>query len=694
MDDKPGILTAYKDVAKRMIPLSIPTLEEDELERALNYSINKRMNNPDITLNNNYKHSQALTTVKEFSDYLLDKKPIITPYGVIFSRHGTVPNPLYEMIDKFVSIRGDYKKQMYKYTPGSEEFSKYNLLQQVAKVDVNAIYGAIGAPSSIFYNIYCAGGVTAAGRGAISASITMFESILEDNVQFGSLNEVMTFIDNVCSEELNRIFRDEDVLDFNISLEDAFAKIILDCGYNWIPSEREITIIWEAMSRLSQENLNRIFYKNNLYKFCSNRRVSRLIVDTLRHLNAPFLDPNNPPQEIKEDLDNLLAFIKEYVYYGYIHIDKLDRIETMVREVVLVTDTDSCIISFEHWFQFVNAMIAGVDMTILHETVELCKDKDDNLVAVAENNPGLDYNFYTDEITQQEERSKNIAVTTTHDGLRHSIINMMAYCIGNLILDYMVVYSKHYNSYADDRECLLIMKNEFLFKAILLTNGKKNYAAINEVQEGHMVPKGKGLHIAGLPLDKVGVPKSTSDELKRILYEDCLDCGQINQMQILKDLAILQKTIFTSLSNGETKYYKPARIKGISAYDTPMRIQGVKASVAYNALKTDDEDAINLEDSNTVMIIKTNINKKTIERNSEDDPVFYDKVKKLIDTPEFKGEIKTIAVSFGSPIPKWIIPYINYTEIVHDNMNSFPLESLGFNRFDNKYITFSNILNL
>ena len=63
------------------------------------------------------------------------------------------------------------------------------------------------------------------------------------------------------------------------------------------------------------------------------------------------------------------------------------------------------------------------------------------------------------------------------------------------------------------------MKKEFFFKALMLTDGKKNYASFQEVQEGNLVPPDAGLAISGLPLDKVNVPKSTSNELKRIIKD-------------------------------------------------------------------------------------------------------------------------------------------------------------------------------
>nr|DAS08440.1 MAG TPA: hypothetical protein [Caudoviricetes sp.] len=128
----------YKNVFKRMIPLSIPTLEENELDRALDYSINKRFKDAEAMIHNSYKHAKVNTTLAKYVNYILDKKPIMTAYGTLFSRHGSVPNPLYDMVDSFVERRGELKKEMFKYPKGSEMFNLYNLLQLVAKVDVNA----------------------------------------------------------------------------------------------------------------------------------------------------------------------------------------------------------------------------------------------------------------------------------------------------------------------------------------------------------------------------------------------------------------------------------------------------------------------------------------------------------------------------------------------------------------------------
>ena len=696
------LIEAYKQDFRDLMPLTVPTLTQDEVERVLDYSINKRFEDHEVTLHNSYKHAKVEMSMVKFTDYILDKKPIMTPYGVIFSRHGTVPNPLYKMVDDFVNTRQKFKKKMFQYPKGTEEFNKYNLLQLVAKVDVNAIYGAIGAMSSIYYNLCCAGAVTAAGRGAISASITLFESLLADNVKFSSLNEAMTFIKNICNEKKERKFKDSEILDMDIDTEMCFGKLILECGYHWIPTEKECEILWETVSRLSPEDRNRVFYKNNLYRFCENTKISNIIVDILCNLKAPFLDPNHPPKEIKDKLAYLLDMIKEYVYYGYIYIDKLDRIETMIRQVVLITDTDSCIISLEHWYQFVLAMTKQVDMKIKHQMVEIVKrvkkdefgDPIEELVAVAEeDDPRYQYDFYNDKITEMR-RSANTVYTPPADGFRHSIINIMSYCVSQLILDYMDRYTMHYNSWDKNRTCMLIMKNEFLFKAIMLTNGKKNYASIQEVQEGNIVPPEAGLAISGLPLDKVGIPESTSKALKRIIRDQVLEADEIDQMGILSELAILQKQIYTSLIEGETKYYKPARIKPSSAYSDPMRIQGIKASVAYNALKGPHEEEINLTQANTVILIKTNLDKKNVTKVQADHPDFYERAMKVLETDTFKGKIETVAVMMDNPVPKWIIPFINYSEIVHDNLAAFPLESVGLNRLDNSHITFSNILNL
>ena len=100
---------------------------------------------------------------------------------------------------------------------------------------------------------------------------------------------------------------------------------------------------------------------------------------------------------------------------------------------------------------------------------------------------------------------------------------------------------------------------------------------------------------------------TTREELKSILLEDILDSDTIDPVKIMKDIAIVEKGIFNSIQNGEKKYYKPARIKSIAAYGDPMKIQGIKASLVYNAVRDDSMASINLENRNTIDIIKVNI---------------------------------------------------------------------------------------
>ena len=526
----------------------------------------------------------------------------------------------------------------------------------------------------------------------------LFESLLANNVKFGSLNEIITFIDNIHLEHRN--YNDCDVLDRDITLEETFIKIIETTGYNWIPTKEDANIIWQILTRLSQEDLNRIYYKNNMYEFCNNSLISNILINILCKLKMPFLDPNNPPDEIKDDLELLVDYIKEYVYYQYQIIDKLERIEIMPRDVVLITDTDSCIISLEEWYQFILEKTKNIDMNIKHELIDVLEyfkkdefgDREKNSV-VERIDYKYEYDFYNQKMVQKQRMINPIQVIP-QDGLRHSIINIMAYCISKCILDYMYKYTINYQSQADNRKCLLKMKNEFLFKSILLTKGKKNYASIQEVQEGNIVPKEASLAISGLPISKAGTPKSTARQLEKILYEDILNSDNIDQLGVLNSLAIIERNIFDSIQNGETKYYKPVRIKPASSYDDPMRIQGVKAAEAYNRLKNEVEEPIDLTTRNELLIIKTDITKAKLEELKLKNEELYNKMNSLLNSSNFKGELTSIAIPFNAKIPKWILDFVDYTKIVNDNISNFPIDSIGISTLNNTNVPYSNILKL
>lgn len=129
-------LSMYKDRMIDIMQLYYP-MSREELSPIVDYSINKRYKEFNAEIDNNYTHTKYDVNLLQLADYINSKQPIVTSFGTMFKKHGTVPNPLAIVVQQFLDARSVHKKQMFKYPKGSEEFEKYNLYQLLDKIDCN-----------------------------------------------------------------------------------------------------------------------------------------------------------------------------------------------------------------------------------------------------------------------------------------------------------------------------------------------------------------------------------------------------------------------------------------------------------------------------------------------------------------------------------------------------------------------------
>ena len=200
-----------------------------------------------------------------------------------------------------------------------------------------------------------------------------------------------------------------------------------------------------------------------------------------------------------------------------------------------------------------------------------------------------------------------------------------------------------------------------------------------------------------MPITKIGIPEKTKVRLKQILLNDVLNAGEnLSQINIVKQLAVLEKQIFNSILSGSKEYFKEVRIKSKKAYDNPMGQYGIKASVAYNyIIQNTGKEPIDLDERNSIIVIKTDINLNNCADIKDSFPKEYENIVSLLSNYDiFKGTINYIAIPEMESTPEWVKPFISYTEIINDNLKTFPCEALGIDRKMKDTINFTNILHV
>ena len=160
----------------------------------------------------------------------------------------------------------------------------------------------------------------------------------------------------------------------------------------------------------------------------------------------------------------------------------------------------------------------------------------------------------------------------------------------------------------------------------------------------------------------------------------------------------MENDIEASLRRGEKLYYKPLVIKAYSAYEDPMSIQGIKASMVWNRLRDPEIEAIDLTARNTIDVVKVIMNPSNIGIIKDKYPEVYERMVDLFMDDKFftsgKKEISTIAVPVDVNVPEWVIEFIDYKTIINNNISNFPYKSCNIRRLGANNINYSTIMKL
>ena len=434
------------------------------------------------------------------------------------------------------------------------------------------------------------------------------------------MNDCLIFIKNVLKESKNRKINDKDTLDYNVSVYDVTARLI--ANFDDEATDVDPAVIRQILVNCSQEDLNRIYFKNNLFEFCNQTKIKSMwknIIENAKGYKNP--DPDKTPKELRELLDEMWFYLNEYVFYRHEYVDRVYRVTNKERKVALVIDTDSNMVYLNPWVNFIKQNV--LDESLINE-----RDTDD---------------------------------------LRHSIIYTMCYQLAEMIRSYLRMYLEHCNV-EDARISILDMKNEYLFSRMLITENKKNYGSIIEFKEGQDMHR--KLDVKGLPINKSSTNRNAAAVFKKILEHDILKSeGEIDIIEILCQLQDLEDEIRESIKRGENTYLKPASVNDPQAYDDPLKITGYRGAMIWNIAYPDKE--ISFPDS--FFLVKTTLIKPDMLDGIEDDNIREALREQIFNNPNKRIKSKGVyvcAIPRDELIPEWLIPFVDIDTMICDIMKA------------------------
>ena len=587
MDSK--YLKKYKERMCQAMMQANPTWKKKDVEKIIERTIEERLENPTVTLDNNYTHEQKDSTLLSVLDWSLDRKPLIAGNGTFYKNQYEALNPTREMLDEWAENRKFFKKKMFQagemYGTNSREYNDNDRKQLNEKINMNSYYGGSGAKTSAFYSKWSGPATTLTAQSVISTAEQTFEAFLADNYVFLNLTELIEWIRSILKKDF---YLDDFIV--RVKRQDVIQHLLSRILNK---EENDEEILQNYLTDCTIDELTFLYYKNNMIEFIENHNpVKDMIIDILEkvenydHVNEKdpewlryipskhydefknqsakkwnkfvnkemFMDPNSPPDSIIKELDVLSECIIKYVYTEYLSFDRIYRLKNFFRNTVTVIDTDSNFLSLDILMNY-----------LLNSVIE------------------------PDGYGRSQRHNEFV------------LINTITFIITKIIRITLDFYGKQSNI-PEEYRGRFDMKNEFFDELLVIAEKKKRYITKQTLREGNYNNPPK-IDTKGFDFKKATTSEYAEKVFNQLIKDYVVTPEHIDVKSLINGLRAFKKEIITSIRNGERKFLPNGNAKEFGAYKEPGREQSVRGVLTWNYLYPDNQ----IELPAKISLVKMNI---------------------------------------------------------------------------------------
>lgn len=519
-----------------------PELNPDEIMKYVKSFSEKHVIDIPCVMHNNSKNKRIQTTVSKAMSYVDQRQPIITGNGTFVKQHAELTAPTVKMLESLQHKRGVKKKAMFDCAEGSIEYKLKYTGQLNVKIVMNAEYGGAGTPLSPFYNQYVPAATTASAKALTTTLICCLELCSGNTNVWIQMNisQLYDFIHVILSntEDRPNIIIDDSVTPKMVMK--YLSKKVHDFTFE------DSVYLNKYLETLTTEQLSRLMYAFNV-KYALRKLVSNEVKQVMDYIKANMIDIENMsedtihrmgagtkiPEDIMIPMTRIIDVVMDNCIYPYLIDDNEVRCDYMKRCIVCVTDTDSLMVHFSSFLQY----------------------------------------LFVDDIPSFRDKC-----------LCASAFGRMLY-VENIIpkfVQYQALNCNIKDKYYRDK---FIFKNEFLFLAMTLYS-KKMYAMSTLIQEGKPRNPHK-ISFTGLSFKKRDSAQFLEPVMRELYDKYILTGSKIQPEKIYESYMFHQNKLMKELSE-TTAYFKQGSVKPAESYKKAIPAQ-VRGALIWNTLYPDEK---------------------------------------------------------------------------------------------------------